>query len=78
MQEAAKIGVSLEGVTIVDVNDPEKIERYATALVEARKKKGMTKSGAIDQLKDVNYFGTLMVKCGDADGMLRPQTSWLS
>lgn len=44
--------------------------RYATALVEARKKKGMTRSSAIDQLKDVNYFGTMMVKCGDADGMV--------
>lgn len=27
VQEAAKIGVSLEGVTIVDINDVEKVDR---------------------------------------------------
>lgn len=48
------------------------MERYASALVEARKKKGLTRESALDLLKDVNYFGTMMVKCGDADGMLQP------
>ena len=60
----------MAGVSVVDIQDEEKVERYAAALVEARKKKGLTRQAALDLLKDVNYFATMMVKCGDADGML--------
>jgi phosphotransacetylase len=65
-----KLGFQLDGVTIVDPHVPALVDKYADALVEARKKKGMTKETAVDMLQDVNYFGTMMVRCGDADGMV--------
>lgn len=71
MQEASTIGVSLEGVTFVDPHKDDEIAlKYAQALVEARKKKALPLEAAKDHLKDFNYFATMMVRCGDADGMV--------
>ena len=47
-----------------------KLNDYAQLLFELRKAKGMTEEQALATAKDANYFGTLMVKAGDADGML--------
>lgn len=38
--------------------------------MEARKKKALPLNAAKDHLKDFNYFATMMVRCGDADGMV--------
>jgi hypothetical protein len=71
VQKASTIGVSLEGVTFVDPHgDDDLALRYAEALVEARKKKALPLEAAKDHLKDHNYFATMMVRCGDADGMV--------
>lgn len=70
MQEAAKINVSLDGVTVLDPATSPRLDEYADSLVEARRKKNLTREGALDLLKDGNYFGTMMVRCGDADGMV--------
>lgn len=64
------MNVSLAGVSIVDPATSPRLDAYAETLMEARKKKNLTHGGAYDLLKDVNYFGTMMVKCGDADGMV--------
>ncbi len=37
---------------------------------ELRKHKGISEQMAFDTLEDLSYFGTLMVYCGDADGMV--------
>lgn len=70
LQEAAKVGVSLEGVQIVDPLEDPNLDRYVDALVEARKKKGLTREAAQDLLTEGNFFGTMMVRCGDADGLV--------
>ena len=62
-------GVCLDGVKIFDPNK-EDLTKYATALYEARKNKGMTMEAAAEQAKDCLYLGVLMVKCHDADGMV--------
>ncbi|MBR2967945.1 MAG: phosphate acetyltransferase [Clostridia bacterium] len=62
-------GACLEGVKIFDPNK-EDLTKYATALYEARKNKGMTMEAAAEQAKDCLYLGVLMVKCHDADGMV--------
>ena len=63
--------VCLDGVTIIDPQNNPKIEEYANTLYELRKKKGMTPEEAMDLAKNnVLYQGVLMVKAGDADGMV--------
>jgi phosphate acetyltransferase len=69
--EAAKIGVNLDGVTIIDPISFEKLDAYVAKLVEKRAKKGMTPEKAKEILTtDVNFFGAMMVALGDADGMV--------
>ena len=43
---------------------------YAAKLYELRKAKGMTEEKAAELVKDPMYYGVLMVKCGDADGLV--------
>ena len=69
--EIAKQGIDLTGVSIVNPKTSEKLENYAELFYELRKNKGMTLENARATLiKDPLYFGTLMVKAGDADGMV--------
>ena len=55
-------------------NSPE-LPRYADELCEARKKKNISRELALDSLEDFNVYGTLMVRCGDADGMVSGATT---
>lgn len=60
----------LEGARIIDNRTAEEREDYAAKLYELRKHKGMTEEGALELMDNVLYFGTMMVKNGDADGMV--------
>ncbi|MEC9120022.1 MAG: NADP-dependent malic enzyme [Candidatus Thermoplasmatota archaeon] len=56
---------------IIDVRyDPRRRGDYADELHKLRGRKGLTRRDAINQLKSPNYFGPMMVHCGDADGYL--------
>ena len=56
---------------IIDVRyDPRRRGDYADELHRLRGRKGLTRRDAINQLKSPNYFGPMMVHCGDADGYL--------
>ncbi|MBP5154395.1 MAG: phosphate acetyltransferase [Lachnospiraceae bacterium] len=64
-------GFDLTGVTVVDPATCDKTEEYAQAFAELRKKKGMTYEQALHiLLTDYVYFGVMMVKMGDADGLV--------
>ncbi len=68
---AERLGVSLEGIKILDNTESEDIDRYAALLAEIRAKKGMTFEQAKEiLLTDRLTFGILMVKAGDADGLV--------
>lgn len=62
--------IDLSGVTIIDPLKFDKADSYADELVELRKHRGMTKEKAEETIKDPLYFGCMMVKLGDADGMV--------
>lgn len=62
--------IDVEGVTVVDPKTSDKHEAYAEAFAELRKKKGVTLEQARQQMDDNTYFGTMMVKMGDADGLV--------
>jgi phosphate acetyltransferase len=69
-RRCAELGLKLSGVRIIDpVTSPER-ERYARVYHDLRKHKGISEQMARDVMEDVSYFGTLMVYCGDADGMV--------
>lgn len=62
--------IDLEGVMIEDSLNSEKLEDYANTLYELRKSKGMTIEAARETIKDPLYYGVMMVKKGEADGMV--------
>ena len=66
--DPAKINVP--GVTVIDPRTAEKHDEYAAAFAELRKKKGVTLPEAMEQMNDATYFGTMMVKMGDAAGLV--------
>ena len=68
---AAETGTDLTGVAIIDPATSEKRAAYADLLYELRKAKGMTPEQATELVtKNPLYYGAVMLKAGDADGMV--------
>ncbi len=64
-------GLDLSKATIIDPIKTDKLEAYIDQFVELRKNKGMTPEKARELLTtDYPYFGMMMVKAGDADGLV--------
>ena len=64
------INLDCNKIEIIDPETDKRVEKYAKILYELRKHKGITETTAMDLVKDVSYFGTMMVYTGDADGMV--------
>ena len=62
--------IKIDGVTVIDPRTAEKKQAYAEKFAELRAKKGVTLPEALEQMNDATYFGTMMVKMGDADGLV--------
>ena len=62
--------INLSDIDIISPSASEKFESYAETFYELRKAKGITLEKAREILKDNIYFGTMMVKMGDADGLV--------
>lgn len=58
------------GVQILNPKTSPKSEEYANLLYELRKNKGMTLDKARELVEDPIWYGVLMVKNGDVDGMV--------
>lgn len=69
-KKAADLGIDLGGSQIVDPRTSELRETFAEQYALLRAHKGVTVELAYDIVSDVNYFGTLMVQEGLADGMV--------
>lgn len=67
---AEKFGANIEGIQIVDPETSAKTQEYANAFYELRKNKGVTEEKALATVKDPVYFGTMMLKAGDVDGLV--------
>lgn len=63
-------GLDYSGVTIIDPEKSEKTKSYADKFYELRKHKGVTEEQALKQVKDPLYYACMMIKMGDADGMV--------
>ena len=62
--------ISVAGATVIDPTTSDRHEVYAQRFAELRAKKGVTIEQARGQMDDATYFGTMMVKMGDADGLV--------
>ena len=67
---AKENNIDISGIPVINPQTSDKFEEYANAFYELRKAKGMTEDKAREMLKDNMYFGTMMVKMGDADGLV--------
>ncbi|WP_448073342.1 phosphate acetyltransferase [Georgenia yuyongxinii] len=67
---AAELGLDLDAAQILDPTTSELLERFAAEYAELRAHKGMTIERAREIVRDVSYFGTMMVHTGEADGMV--------
>jgi phosphate acetyltransferase len=74
--DANALGVNLEGVQIVNPKEFNKIDAYVAEFVKLREKKGMTEQVARQIMTtEPRYFGAMMVRLGDADGMVAGSSS---
>ena len=68
--KAANPDVDLTGVEIVNPLTSDKLTAYNEKLCELRASKGMTPDQAAKLLADGTYFGAMMLKMGDVDGLV--------
>jgi phosphate acetyltransferase len=74
--DAAKYGANIEGAAIIDPKKFDNIEKYIDELVELRKLKGLTKEEATEIMTtEPRFFGCMMVRLGDADGLVAGSNS---
>lgn len=69
-KEAYRLGADLTGIRIENPTGSEKFADYVHALYELRKAKGITLQAAEGLVLDPMYYGIMMVKMGDADGLV--------
>ena len=67
---AKDTNTDISGIEIIDPATSPKAENYAKELFELRKAKGVTEEDAAKLVQDVMYYGIMMVKTGDADGLV--------
>jgi len=67
---AAEGHISLRDILIEDPGTSEKRDKYADYLWKRRQRKGLSHGEAHQLLFNGNYFGSVMVACGDADALL--------
>ncbi|MDO5635499.1 MAG: phosphate acyltransferase, partial [Micrococcus sp.] len=67
---AAALGLHLDAAQVIDPQTSPLREQFAQTYAELRAHKGVTPEHAYDVVVDPAYFGTLMVKAGEADGMV--------
>lgn len=70
VKKAADLGIDLAGTQLIDPAKDELRQRFAERYAQLRAHRGVTVELAYDVVADVNYFGTLMVDAGLADGMV--------
>lgn len=67
---AKQNGIDISKIEIIEPEKSENYEKYSMAFYELRKAKGMTEEEARKIIKNPVYFGMMMVKLEDADGLV--------
>lgn len=72
-KRANKLGISIDGIEIVNLRhdrEAERRKRFAYILTEKRQREGLTLPEALENMFDRNYFGMMMVETGEADALI--------
>lgn len=69
-QLAKENKIDISKAKIIEPEKSEKYEQYSKAFYELRKEKGITQEKAYEIIKNPVYFGMMMVKLEDADGLV--------
>lgn len=72
--QSSILGLNITGATIIDPEDGALLESFSQKFYEMRKAKGLTLAVARDTLTHPNYFATMMIYDGMADGMVSGAT----
>ncbi len=70
LEKAKENNFDISKAEIVEPKASEKYEEYVNSFYELRKNKGMTIEKANELMLDPVYFGMMMLKQGDADGLV--------
>ncbi len=70
-----ELGYDLNEFQIIEPERSQLIGKYTNDFYQARQRKGMTKREAKQLMKEKVYFGSMMVKLGDADAMISGLTT---
>ena len=68
-----RLSDNVEGQDLVTVHEPstsDRVDAYAEAYYQLRRRKGVTKDIAIETMRDPLAFAAMLVREGDADGMI--------
>ncbi|HEO99058.1 MAG TPA: phosphate acetyltransferase [Epsilonproteobacteria bacterium] len=69
-QNSQRLGLDLAQAEVIDPRTSGYLEGFAQAYYALRKTKGVSQKGADERVQDMNYFATMMVYMGYADGMV--------
>ncbi len=69
-RRAEELGVDLSGAEVVDVERSGRLDAYAGALLDLRRRRGVDAIKAREQMRNPTVFGAMMVHSGDADSMV--------
>lgn len=69
-EKIKNLGLHLDRATIIEPQRSPLLEEFSHTYYELRKDKGITLDTARDLMNDLNYFGTMMIHKGYADGMV--------
>lgn len=72
-KRANRLGLSLEGIEIINLRHDREADRrskFATQFTKKRERDGMTYHAALELMFDRNYFGMMLVESGEADALL--------
>ena len=69
-RRGAELGVDLDEAQVIDPGSSELLESFGAEYARLRAHKGMAEERAREIMRDISYFGTMMVQLGIADGMV--------
>ncbi len=70
LAKSRTLGIDISKAKFVNPKTSSLMDKYIKIFYELRKKKGLTLDVAKQSLELDSYFATMMVHCGDADGMV--------
>lgn len=74
-RRASEVPLDLRRIEVIDPTTSHQKERYLERLFALRQRKGVTRREAAEMVLKPDYFATLMVEMGDADGMISGLTA---